>query len=615
MNFFDFLNLLGGLALFLFGMTFMGDSLSKMAGGKLESILERLTTKRIFAVLLGLGVTAIIQSSSATTVMVVGFVNSGIMKLTQAVGIIMGANIGTTVTSWLLSLTGISGDSFFITLLKPSTFSPVLAAVGVVLLMLGSNESKKKDVGGILLGFAILMFGMESMSSSVSGLSENENFVSLMTAFSNPVLGLIVGAVLTAIIQSSSASVGILQALCMTGVINYSTAIPIIMGQNIGTCVTALISAVGANKNAKRAALIHLYFNLIGTTLFMIVFYSLNAFLDFAFLDDTANAAGIAVIHSCFNIAATIVLFPFANGLVKLAEFSIPEGKGNGKDEIDNIYIDDRFLERPAFAMELCRTKAREMAVKTKDAINLALEDLINYDHEKSLEVKRLEAVVDKYEDVIGSYLVKLSGKNLSADDSRSLSIILHSISDLERISDHALDVSKAAEKINTKGLAFTKNAKIEVETLCRAVSDICNMTIDGFCNEDTQKEMHVEPLEEVIDTLSKKIKKNHIKRLQKGKCSIDMGFILEDILIGLERVSDHCSNIAVEMITINDNDYNTHEYFNSFSNEDQKAFDDEYERLLETYSIKKKESSDESESNTEGTEEESNPEINFENS
>ena len=609
MNFFDFLNLLGGLALFLFGMTFMGDSLSKMAGGKLESILERLTTKRIFAVLLGLGVTAIIQSSSATTVMVVGFVNSGIMKLTQAVGIIMGANIGTTVTSWLLSLTGISGDSFFITLLKPSTFSPVLAAVGVVLLMLGSNESKKKDVGGILLGFAILMFGMESMSSSVSGLSENENFVSLMTAFSNPVLGLIVGAVLTAIIQSSSASVGILQALCMTGVINYSTAIPIIMGQNIGTCVTAIISAVGANKNAKRAALIHLYFNLIGTTLFMIVFYSLNAFLDFAFLDDTANAAGIAVIHSCFNIAATIVLFPFANGLVKLAELSIPEGKGNGKDEIDNIYIDDRFLERPAFAMELCRTKAREMAVKTKDAINLALEDLINYDHEKSLEVKRLEAVVDKYEDVIGSYLVKLSGKNLSADDSRSLSIILHSISDLERISDHALDVSKAAEKINTKGLAFTKNAKIEVETLCRAVSDICNMTIDGFCNEDTQKEMHVEPLEEVIDTLSKKIKKNHIKRLQKGKCSIDMGFILEDILIGLERVSDHCSNIAVEMITINDNDYNTHEYFNSFSNEDQKAFDDEYEHLLETYSIKKKESSDESESNTEGTEEESNPE------
>ena len=609
MNFFDFLNLLGGLALFLFGMTFMGDSLSKMAGGKLESILERLTTKRIFAVLLGLGVTAIIQSSSATTVMVVGFVNSGIMKLTQAVGIIMGANIGTTVTSWLLSLTGISGDSFFITLLKPSTFSPVLAAVGVVLLMLGSNESKKKDVGGILLGFAILMFGMESMSSSVSGLSENENFVSLMTAFSNPILGLIVGAVLTAIIQSSSASVGILQALCMTGVINYSTAIPIIMGQNIGTCVTAIISAVGANKNAKRAALIHLYFNLIGTTLFMIVFYSLNAFLDFAFLDDTANAAGIAVIHSCFNIAATIVLFPFANGLVKLAELSIPEGKGNGKDEIDNIYIDDRFLERPAFAMELCRTKAREMAVKTKDAINLALEDLVNYDHEKSLEVKRLEAVVDKYEDVIGSYLVKLSGKNLSADDSRSLSIILHSISDLERISDHALDVSKAAEKINTKGLAFTKNAKIEVETLCRAVSDICNMTIDGFCTEDTQKEMHVEPLEEVIDTLSKKIKKNHIKRLQKGKCSIDMGFILEDILIGLERVSDHCSNIAVEMITINDNDYNTHEYFNSFSNEDQKAFDDEYEHLLETYSIKKKESSDESESNTEGTEEESNPE------
>lgn len=589
MSIFDVLSLLGGLALFLYGMEVMGDSLSKMAGGKLESILERLTKKRIYAVLLGAGVTAIIQSSSATTVMVVGFVNSGIMKLSQAVGVIMGANIGTTVTSWLLSLTGISGDSIFMQLLKPTSFTPVLAAIGIILILFTGNESKKKDVGSILLGFAVLMYGMEAMSGAVSGLSDNPGFTSLMTTFSNPFIGLVVGAVLTAIIQSSSASVGILQALCVTGAVNYSVAIPIIMGQNIGTCVTCIISSFGANRNAKRAAMIHLYFNLIGTTLFMIVFYSLNHFLDFAFLNTAANTAGIAVIHSSFNICTTVVLFPFANKLVRLAELTIPDKKEDRElaEEKKSIAIDERFLTRPAFAMELCRGKAREMAEVSVRAISLSLETLLDFDADKAAEVRRLEDEGDEYEDVLGTYLVKLSSQELSSADSKSLSLILHSISDFERISDHAIDVVMSAEEIHNKKLEFTKHAREEIETLSRAINDICEMTKDSFCKDDLTEATHVEPLEEVIDTLTKQIKENHIKRLRKGKCSVEIGFILEDILTWLERVSDHCSNIALEMLTIYDNDYNTHEYLKSFSQKEQADFEAEYDELMKKYPIK----------------------------
>ncbi|MGN0347707.1 MAG: Na/Pi cotransporter family protein [Lachnospiraceae bacterium] len=587
MSIFDLLNMIGGLALFLYGMKTMGDGLSKMAGGKLETILEKLTTKRIYAVLLGAGVTAVIQSSSATTVMVVGFVNSGIMKLSQAVGIIMGANIGTTITSWMLSLTGIEGSTLWLTLLKPSSFSPVLAAVGIILLMASKSESRKKDVGGILLGFAILMFGMESMSSSVSGLADNATFTSLMTAFRNPFLGMAVGTILTAIIQSSSASVGILQALCATGAVNYSVALPIIMGQNIGTCVTSIISSIGASKNAKRAAMVHLYFNLIGTIVFMVAFYTVNTFVDFVFLNEAANVAGIAVIHSLFNIGATLLLFPFSKQLVKLAELTIPDGKVQ-EIKIDPVSIDERFLEKPAFAMELCRNSAREMARLTGKSLGLALEVLGSFDQEKADEVIRLESVADKYEDVLGSYLVKLSSKNLSRDDSQSMSIILHSISDFERISDHAMGIVKSAEEIHQKGLSFTKHAKQEISTLCRAVNDICNLTVNSFCKGDDQSATHVEPLEEVIDTLSKKIKENHIRRLQKGKCTIEMGFILEDILTGLERVSDHCSNVAIEMITIFDNDYSTHEYFKNFSKEQRASFMEEYEEIIKRYPIGK---------------------------
>lgn len=590
MDIFSVLSLIGGLSLFLYGMSLMGDSLSKMAGGKLETILEKLTSKRIFAVLLGAAVTAVIQSSSATTVMVVGFVNSGIMQLRQAVGIIMGANIGTTVTSWLMSLVGLEGDALWVQLLKPSSFSPVLAGIGIILIMSNKEGTKKRDAGNILLGFAILMFGMETMSGSVSGLSDNEAFTHLFTAFSNPIVGMLIGTIVTAIIQSSSASVGILQALCSTGSVPYSAALPIIMGQNIGTCVTSIISSIGANKNAKRAAMIHLYFNLIGTILFMSVFYSLNSFLDFAFLTDAANPAGIAIIHSLFNIGATIVLFPFSNQLVRLAEVTITEKQQTVEkeaEEEEDISIDERFLERPAFAMELCRQQIRDMAEITRTSIVLALGVLKNYDKKKVEEVIQLEKRVDHYEDVLGSYLVKLSGKNISIKDSQSLSIMLHSISDLERISDHALEIARSAQEIADKSLSFSKHARSEIDVLSQAVFDICNLTMDSFAREDTTQAMHVEPLEEVIDTLSKKIKEHHIKRLQKGKCTIEMGFILEDVLTGLERISDHCSNIAVEMLTIYDNKYNTHEYFENFTTEERKQFQEEYNELITKYALK----------------------------
>ncbi len=588
MDIFDALNMIGGLSLFLYGMHVMGNGLSKMAGGKLEKILEKLTTKRIFAVLLGAGVTAVIQSSSATTVMVVGFVNSGIMKLSQAVGIIMGANIGTTITSWLLSLTGIEGSTIWLKLLKPSSFSPVLAAIGILFVMSRKGDSKKKDLGSIMLGFAILMFGMETMSGSVSGLADNPSFVGIMTAFSNPVLGMAVGAILTAVIQSSSASVGILQALCATGAVHYSVALPIIMGQNIGTCVTSILSSIGASKNARRAAMVHLYFNLIGTSIFMAAFYMINVFVNFTFMGDSANAAGIALIHSLFNIGATIVLFPFSNQLVKLAEATIPDGNKKEDHRVDEVALDERFLGRPAFAMELCRGKARDMANLVKDTMALALEVLQNYDAKKAEEVVRMEAMADKYEDVLGTYLVKLSSRSISQADSQSMSIILHSISDFERISDHAMNIVKAASEMHEKDLSFSKKARREIETLCRAVNDICNLTVNSFCNDDLENASHVEPLEEVIDTLTKNIKENHVKRLKNGKCTIEMGFILEDVLTDLERASDHCSNVAIEMITIYDNDYSTHEYFKNFSKEERRTFKREYEGLLQQYPIGK---------------------------
>ena len=587
MDIFGILTMVGGLALFLYGMNTMGDGLVMLSGGKLEQVLERLTKKRIMALLLGALVTAVIQSSSATTVMVVGFVNSGIMKLTQAVGIIMGANIGTTITSWILSLTGISSGNVFIKLLKPSSFSPVLAAIGIICMMTGKDGSRKKTIGSILLGFAVLMFGMETMSGAVSPLKDNSTFTGMLTAFSNPVLGMAAGAVLTAIIQSSSASVGILQALCMSGAVTYGTALPIIMGQNIGTCVTALISSVGASKNAKRAAFIHLYFNLIGTVCFMSVFYLINRFLDFPFLSDTAGAAGIAAIHSLFNIGCAIVLFPFADRLVDLATFTVQNAKTSEPEQIlpeELAALDERFLDNSSYAIQLCKNAVIKMAEYSKTAILLAMEVQAEYAGEKVAEVIRLEQLVDQFEDVIGTYLVKLAGKDLSREDSHLLSVLLHCISDIERISDHAINITEAVDKMQKQGLEFTSQGKQELDSLGIAIRDIMTMTLNALSTGNTTAAADVEPLEEVIDNLVMEMKQRHITRLRSGNCSMEAGLLLEDILTNYERVSDHCSNIAAALIEIQADELDMHRYIDVKIKGSDPHFQKEYLRLKSIY-------------------------------
>lgn len=592
MDFFGILTMIGGLALFLYGMDAMGQGLSKLSGGRMERLLERLTSKRIMAVLLGAGVTAVIQSSSATTVMVVGFVNSGIMKLSQAIGIIMGANIGTTVTSWLLSLTGIQGDSLFIKMLKPSSFSPILAVIGVIFIMFTKDE-KKKDIGTIMIGFAILMTGMGTMSDAVAPLADNEQFTSILTMFSNPILGMLAGALLTAVIQSSSASVGILQALCATGAVSYGTALPIIMGQNIGTCVTALMSSIGASKNAKRAAMVHLYFNVIGTIVFMIAFYAANSFLHFAFLNTAANAAGIAVIHSVFNIAATIVLLPFANVLEKLAILTIPDKKTEetGQEKHRDIMpdlarLDDRFLDKPGLAIEECRIATVNMAIKAQESMNLAMDLLSGYKEEDAKLVKKLENQIDHYEDVLGSYLVKLSSKNLSQKDSKTLSVLLHCINDFERISDHAVNIVQSAKEMKDKSLKFSENAKEEILIFSRAVREILDTAVRVFESGDLELAREIEPLEEVIDQLNKEEKLRHIDRLTSGRCTIELGFILTDISTEFERVADHCSNIAVCILEVNEGGFDTHKYLDILREKNDEEFEQEFLEYSQKYAL-----------------------------
>lgn len=593
MNIFSVLTMIGGLAMFLYGMDAMGDGLAKLSGGKLEQILEKLTSKRIMAVLLGIAVTAVIQSSSATTVMVVGFVNSGIMQLSQAVGIIMGANVGTTVTSWILSLSGIQGSSLFIQLLKPTSFSPVFAAIGIVLIMTAKDNNKKKDIGNILVGFAILMFGMDTMSGAVAPLAENEKFTSILTMFSNPILGMIAGLVLTAVIQSSSASVGILQALCVTGAVGYKTAIPIIMGQNIGTCVTALISSIGASKNAKRASMIHLYFNLIGTVLFMVVFYSINAIIGgFAFLNDSANAAGIAVVHSLFNIGTVLVLYPFGDKLVKLAQLTIPDHVGEAEEKPDELAVlDERFLEKPAFAMELCRNAAVRMAQESRDALHLALDNVTMYSESRVAKIIEMEESVDRYEDALGTYLVKLNNCDLSQKDSRTLSILLHCIGNFERISDHAVNITDSSTQMQEKKLKFSKKAMEELKVFSDALCDIVDETMEAFTMNDLDKARQIEPFEQVIDSLNIELKQRHIHRLRKGKCTIELGLILEDMITNFERISDHCSNIAVCMIRVNEDGFDTHEYLDVIKEEKAPWFEEEFYRLSKKYALPDKKS------------------------
>ena len=595
MDLFGVLTMIGGLAMFLYGMNEMGDGLAKLAGGKLEKILEKLTSKRIMAVLLGVAVTAVIQSSSATTVMVVGFVNSGIMQLSQAVGIIMGANVGTTVTSWLLSLTGIEGSSFFIQLLKPSSFAPVLAAIGIIMTMTAKDNNKKKDIGNILIGFAILMFGMETMSGAVEPLAENEKFTGILTMFSNPLLGVLAGLALTAIIQSSSASVGILQALCMTGAVSYATAIPIIMGQNIGTCVTALISSIGAKRNAKRASMIHLYFNMIGTILFFVVFYSANALVGgFRILGEPANAAGIAIVHSLFNIGSLVVLYPFADKLVRLAQLTIPETPEEKPQQADEFArLDERFLEKPGFAMELCRSAAIRMAQEATEALAHALDNMREYSDDTVDKVIAMEQNVDHYEDALGTYLVKLNNCDLSQADSRTLSILLHCIGNFERISDHAVNITESVKEMHEKNMEFSPKAREEMEIFSNALHDIVDETIEAFKNHDLDMARKIEPFEQVIDSISMEVKQRHVKRVRKGKCTIELGLLLDDIITNFERVSDHCSNIAVCMIRVHEDGFDTHEYLDLVKEEKSSWFENEYYTLTDRYALpvkKKKE-------------------------
>ena len=587
-DFFSFLTMIGGLAMFLYGMSAMGDGLAKLAGGKLERILEKLTSNPIMGVFLGFVVTAVIQSSSATTVMVVGFVNSGIMRLSQAISIIMGANIGTTATAWILSLAGLEGGNFVMNMLKPTSFSPILAIIGVAMLMF-SNKAKKKDLGTILIGFAILMFGMDTMTSAIKPLAEVQWFKELLVRFSNPILGLMAGAILTAVIQSSSASVGILQAMSMNGLITFGTAFPIIMGQNIGTCVTALISSIGATKNGKRTAFVHLYFNLIGTIIFMAAFYIVNAIVNFTFMEGPISGTGIAVLHSIFNISATLVLLPCRKLLEKLACLTIRDkdvkGAAEGAEESEIKLLDYRFLDKPSFAVEQCRNVTHKMAELSKDAIFKAMSLLKNYDEGVAEEVIHLEGVVDKYEDQLGSYLVKLSGKATSEEDSRTVSLLLHSIGDYERISDHAINILESAKEMHEKGMVFSKKAMEELEIFTRAVEDILNMTLIVFMDEDVDMAKSVEPLEEMIDFLSDELKNRHIARLREGKCTIEQGFVFSDITTNFERISDHCSNIAVSLIEIKDDEYDTHRYLDKVKH-DSARFSEEYANCRERYAL-----------------------------
>ncbi|MBR4040166.1 MAG: Na/Pi cotransporter family protein [Clostridia bacterium] len=588
MDIFGVLNMVCGLALFLYGMHIMGDGLTRMSGGKLETILEKLTNNKIKAVLLGAAVTAVIQSSSATTVMVVGFVNSGIMKLTQAAGVIMGANIGTTITSWILSLTGLEGSNVFIRLLKPSSFTPVMALIGVAFIMFTKSE-KKHNAGQILVGFTVLMNGMDMMSAAVKPLANVPEFTNILLMFTNPILGMIAGMVLTAVIQSSSASVGILQALCVTGAVKYSAALPIIMGQNIGTCVTALLSSIGASKNARRASLIHLYFNLLGTILFMAAFYAINAVAPFAFLNDSANGAGIAVIHTTFNVCATFVLLPFSHMLEKLACLTIRDDEKIEKID-DFQLLDERFLAQPAFAVEQCRVVAGRMAQLTKEAIDAACEllDGEKFSEEKAERIAALETKIDHYEDNLGTYMVKLSHTSLSKDDSHTLSMLLHSISDFERISDHAAGLMHSAREMHEKGLSFSEMAQKELSIFTKATRDIVSRAVKCFETGDLQMASSVEPLESAIDTINAKIKNRHIERLQRGDCTIELGFILADISTELERVSDHCSNIAVYQIQVPQDELDAHEYLQSMRHISGNAFDTMKQNYKMLYALPK---------------------------
>lgn len=579
----DLLAMLGGLAVFMFGMHTLSASLEKFAGGKLENWLEKMTSNPIKGVALGAGVTALIQSSAATTVMLVGFVNSGIMKLSQAIGVIMGANIGTTATGWILSLSGLKGSGIM-ALLSPDCFTPVLAIIGVVLIMFTKSD-RKRTFGTILIGFSLLMFGMSMMSGAAEGLKDNKAFRDFMVMFTNPFLGVLVGALLTAVLQSSSVSIGILQTLAReTGTITYQIALPIILGQNIGSCVTALISSIGANKSAKRVAIVHLYFNIIGTIVFLSLFYLVNALIDLPFMEQTLEATGIAVIHTCFNVIVTLMFLPFTKQLEKLACLTIRDKPGD-EDSVVPL-LDKRFLNTPSVAIEQCKNVAFRMAQLTRKTLLKSLGLVTKYDKEIAQEVADNENTIDIYEDNIGSYILQISSKDLSVSDSQMVSNLLHTIGDLERISDHAVNIMEAAEEMHTKKVRFSPAAEEEVGIMIKAVTEILEMSINSFTAFDVALAKEVEPLEDVIDGLRTELKNRHVKRLRDGICTIELGFILQDLLTNFERVSDHCSNIAVCLIQIKENSMDTHEYMNELKKLDKSEFMDEFNQYKNKYAL-----------------------------
>ena len=577
MDIFNVLSLIGGLCLFLFGMTVMGDALEKTAGNKIHSVLDKLTGRKMTGLMTGLGITAVIQSSSATTVMVVGFVNSGLMTLKQSINVIMGANIGTTVTAWILSLAGVESDNVYVKLLKPSSFTPVLALIGIILLMFSKRE-RKHDIGTIFLGFATLMFGMEAMSSAVSGLEDVPAFQQLFIKFTNPILGVLAGAILTAIIQSSSASVGILQALASTGQVSYGAAIPIIMGQNIGTCITAILSSIGANKNAKRAALVHLSFNVLGTIVWLTVFYIVKIVFSPVLLTKSASLVGIAIAHSAFNILCTIIMLPLDGFLEKLVCKLIPDGK-EAQEEIE---LDERLLTTPAIALEQCKNLISDMSYCSLESLSDSISLFDKYDKKKAENIKELENKTDHYEDILGTYLVKLSSENINNEDSALAAAYLKMIGDFERIADHSVNILESAEEMYDKKVSFSPSAAREFYAITSAVKDVTNLACEAFTQGSVQIALSIEPLEDVIDDLRDSLRTKHIERLQQGECSIDTGFIWSDLLTNLERIGDHCSNIAGCIIDLSSNNMNIHETVRNL-----RKGNDEYDKMYNDYSNK----------------------------
>mgnify|MGYP004517366013 FL=1 len=580
MDIFSIFTLCGGLAFFLYGMNVMSSGLEKVAGGKLERMLKMLTSNPMKSLALGAGITIAIQSSSALTVMLVGLVNSGIMELGQTIGVIMGSNVGTTLTAWILSLSGIESSNFFLRLLKPESFSPIVALIGILLIM-GAKKDKNKSLGGIMVGFAILMYGMQLMSDSMKPLADMPEFTHILTAFTNPILGVIFGAVFTGIIQSSAASVGVLQALSMTGGITYGMAIPIIMGQNIGTCVTALISSIGVGTNAKRVSAVHVSFNLIGTLVFLLIFYVGNLIFNFKFITDSINPVGIAFCHTVFNIATTIMLLPFTKQLEKIAIWAVKQ-----KTDKDNetVFLDERLLLTPTFAIAECKSMTDQMAIMAKKNFFRSVKMVTKFSERRMEKILRKEPKIDMYEDKLGSFLVKLSNKDLTEKDSHEISKLLHCISDFERIGDHAVNILKVAKEMNEKQISFSEDAKKELQMVTNALSEIMDITTEAFCENDIEKAKKVEPLEQVIDILIANSKNRHIERLQNGTCTIELGFILTEVLNNIERVSDHCSNVAVCLIQIEQSTFEKHHYLNELKASGEEEFKKNFDFYKEKY-------------------------------